>query len=171
MNFLIQVVLLLLPTYILTYLLFSIFALLKRIQQARRIGLPYVFYPADQSNPWLRVLLSLKFFQIIVNRWLPDSLADRINDNCYEYRWTVKDREIRRLGRCYLRATPGGLVCEITDAETAAYVFNARNEYPKAYVQYGRSIQSSQPRFLAAFLDRCRCPSKVLICHSRKRCT
>lgn len=138
MQFFLQGVLLFLPTYLITYLLFSILTLLKHTQQARRIGLPYAIFPVDQSNPWLRLIHSFRFVGYAVNNWLPGSLADRINDNSYEFRWTVKEREIQRLGRCYLRAAPGGLVVDITDAETAFYVFNSRNAFSKAYMQYGR---------------------------------
>jgi hypothetical protein len=116
--------------------------LFKNIRLAQCTGLPYTVLPLAGNSLQVKILLSIKWLPYIINYWLPGWLADIINDETYDYRWTVKDRRAKKLGKMYMTVTAENIVCHIADASLVSQICNARQSFPKPIWQYGKHLAS-----------------------------
>lgn len=112
--------------------------LFNNIRLAQRTGLPYTVLPFAGNSLQVKILLSIRWLPYIINHWLPGWLADIINDETYDYRWTVKDRRAKKLGKMYMVVTAEIIVCHIADASLVTQICNARQSFPKPIWQYGK---------------------------------
>ncbi|KAF4266168.1 hypothetical protein KXX16_006707 [Aspergillus fumigatus] len=110
--------------------------LFNNIRLAQRTGLPYTVLPFAGNSLQVKILLSIRWLPYIINHWLPGWLADIINDETYDYRWTVKDRRAKKLGKMYMVVTAENIVCHIADASLVTQICNARQSFPKPIWQY-----------------------------------
>jgi hypothetical protein len=112
--------------------------LFKNIHLARRTGLPYTVLPFSGNTLQARILLSVPWLPYLTNYWLPGWLADILNDETYDYRWGVKDRRAKRLGKMYMVATGDNITCHVADASLVTQICNARQNFPKPIWQYSK---------------------------------
>ncbi|THD00124.1 hypothetical protein EYZ11_000449 [Aspergillus tanneri] len=110
--------------------------LYKNIRLVRPINLPYVVVPFSSTSIFMIILLGTKWVLHILHRWLPDDVADVLDDTMLRTRWTVKDRVAKRLGGVYMKATSKALICSVSDASVASQIFSNRQKFPKPTQQY-----------------------------------
>lgn len=118
-------------------LLRSFQTLYGNVRVAQRIGLPYAIFPISGKGFLVPALLNTKWARYVVDGYLPAWLADAFNDNTNDKRWLTKNRRFERLGPVYLVVNPDAVACHVGDAAVAAYVFNARQDFPKPTWMYG----------------------------------
>ncbi|PKY00503.1 putative cytochrome P450 monooxygenase [Aspergillus campestris IBT 28561] len=127
-------------TAILCLLVWSTLSFIQKLHRnvriAQRIGLPYVVFPLKGTGTIVPILVTTKWARYIVDQCLPGWLADAFNDNTFDKRWTVKNRQFKRRGSVHLVVNPDGVMCHVGDAEVAADVFNARQDFPKPTWMY-----------------------------------
>lgn len=86
--------------------------------------------------------------------YLPQSLADIINESSLKNRWTIGARRAKAMGKdVYLVVAPGGNTLEVHEASVTAQVFSARQNFLKPHHQYGWLTfsllpSSQQPKYL-----------------------
>ncbi|OJJ34477.1 hypothetical protein ASPWEDRAFT_60847 [Aspergillus wentii DTO 134E9] len=113
-----------------------VISFLKNLRLVRQTGLPYTIFPISEFNLPFLALFATKWVPYIVNNYLPAQLADRINDNNINYRWTVKDRQVEKLGGVYMVASPETISCNVSDASVVSQVYGMRGSFPKPIWQY-----------------------------------
>lgn len=118
------------------YTLSFIQKLQRNVRIAQRIGLPYVVFPLPGTGILVPVLITTKWARYVVDHCLPASLADAFNDNTFDKRWTARNRQFKRLGPVHVVVNPDGVMCRVGDADVAAYVCNARLDFPKPTWMY-----------------------------------
>ncbi|KAL4925351.1 cytochrome P450 [Aspergillus undulatus] len=132
------------------YTLNSITSLLHNRSLARKTNLPYIIWPFFEANLFYLALWGTRWFPYIVNQWLPESIADHVNDSVFRARWDVKDRMAKRYGGVYLYVTPGGISYNIADADVVSQICKARQNFVKpvkhleAFDMYGSSIFTTE---------------------------
>ncbi|KAL4789551.1 cytochrome P450 [Aspergillus venezuelensis] len=113
------------------YTIYNLACLLHNRSLARKTNLPYILFPFSEANIFFLALWSTVWFPYVVNNWLPQALADHINDSVFRGRWDVKDRMARKYGGVYLYVTPGGISCNVADADVVEQVCRARTNFVK----------------------------------------
>ncbi|KAL4940224.1 hypothetical protein BDV06DRAFT_224278 [Aspergillus oleicola] len=132
------------------YTLNNLLSLLHNRSLARKIKLPYIIFPFFEANLFYLALWDSRWFSFIVNNWLPQALADLINDSVFRARWDVKDRMAKEYGGVFLYVTPGGISCNVSDADVVEQVCRARTSFVKpvkhleAFDMYGSSIFTTE---------------------------
>ncbi|KAL3457039.1 cytochrome P450 [Aspergillus heterothallicus] len=125
-------------------------SLLHNRSLARKTNLPYIIFPFSEANLFYIILLETRWFRHCVNHFLPESWASYIHDSTFKYRWTGKDRMAKEYGAVYLYVTPGGISCNVTDANVVEEICKARQSFVKpvkhleAFNMYGTSVFTSE---------------------------
>ncbi|KAL2803125.1 cytochrome P450 [Aspergillus granulosus] len=128
----------------------QVISLLHNRSLARRTNLPYIIFPFTEANLFYIALLDMRWFQYIVSHILPDDWADYIYDSSFKCRWTGKDRMAQKYGGCYLYVTPGGITCNVTDADVVKSIYKARHSFLKpvkvleGFAMYGSSVFTTE---------------------------
>ncbi|KAL2847388.1 cytochrome P450 [Aspergillus pseudodeflectus] len=128
----------------------TITSLLRNRSLARKTNLPYILFPFSEANLFYIFLLETRWFRHLVTHVLPATWADYIDDSTFKLRWTGKDRMAKRYGGVYLYVTPGGISCNVTDADVVEQVCKARHSFVKpvkhleAFEMYGTSVFTSE---------------------------
>ncbi|KAL3482764.1 cytochrome P450 [Aspergillus germanicus] len=128
----------------------TIISLLRNRSLARKTNLPYILFPFSEANLFYIFLLETRWFRHLVTQVLPASWADYIDDSTFKLRWTGKDRMAKRYGGVYLYVTPGGISCNVTDADVVEQICKARHSFVKpvkhleAFEMYGTSVFTSE---------------------------
>ncbi|KAL3451529.1 cytochrome P450 [Aspergillus insuetus] len=128
----------------------TITSLLRNRSLARKSNLPYILFPFSEANLFYIFLLENRWFRHVVSRVLPTSWADYIHDSTFKLRWTGKDRMANKYGGVYLYVTPGGISCNVTDADVVEQICKARHSFVKpvnhleAFEMYGTSVFTSE---------------------------
>lgn len=130
------------------YGLHSFASLLHNRSLARKTKLPYIIFPVFEANLFYLALFGTRWFQYVIANWLPESLADHIHDSVFRNRWAVKDRMAKRYGGVYLYVTPGGISCNVADADVVEQVVKARHSFLKPVKHLGMSVTKSFGRVL-----------------------
>ncbi|KAL4951756.1 cytochrome P450 [Aspergillus filifer] len=113
------------------YTLHNLACLLHNHSLARKTNLPYILFPFFEANIFYLALWSTAWFPYVVNNWLPQALADLINDSAFRGRWDVKDRMAQKHGGVYLYVTPGGISCNVANPDVVEQVCRARTAFVK----------------------------------------
>jgi hypothetical protein len=121
------------------YGLHSFTTLLHNRSLARKTKLPYILFPVFEANLLYLSLFGTRWFQYIISNWLPEGVADYIHDSVFRNRWAVKDRMAKRYGGVYLYVTPGGISCNVADADVVEQVVKARQSFLKPVKHLGTS--------------------------------
>lgn len=119
------------------YILKTLTSLIHNRSLARKTNLPYILFPFYEANLFYIALFDTRWFPYVVNNWLPQSLADLIHDSVFRDRWAAKDRAARRYGGVYLFVTPGGISCNVADADVAEQVCRERKSFLKPVQHLG----------------------------------
>ncbi|KAL2859865.1 cytochrome P450 [Aspergillus lucknowensis] len=134
------------------YTIARLTSLLRNRSLARRTKLPYILFPFFEANLFYITLFETRWFPYVVNRVLPQNLADHIHDSIFRDRWAAKDRMAKKYGGVYLYVTPGGISCNIGDADVVEQVCKSSHSFVKpvkhlaAFQMYGRSVFTSEGR-------------------------
>ncbi|KAL2848434.1 cytochrome P450 [Aspergillus pseudoustus] len=132
------------------YGIHTVTALLRNRSLARQTNLPYLLFPFSEANLFYIALLETRWFRYLVNHLLPESWAGYIHDSTFKLRWTGKGRMAKKYGGVYLYVTPGGISCNVTDADVVEEICKARHSFVKpvkhleAFEMYGTSVFTSQ---------------------------
>ncbi|KAL6236140.1 hypothetical protein BDW75DRAFT_239493 [Aspergillus navahoensis] len=132
------------------YTLSTLASLLRNRSLACKTNLPYVLFPLYEANLFYIMIFETRWFQYVVNDWLPQSWADHICDGVFRGRWAVKDRLAKRYGGVYLTVTPGGVSCHVGDAGVVEQVCRGRHGFVKpvkhleAFQMYGKSVLTTE---------------------------
>ncbi|KAK2762707.1 hypothetical protein FQN54_000881 [Arachnomyces sp. PD_36] len=136
LNLVSTILLYLIPTLITCYFLQSLVSFTIILRQARASGLPYMVMPYSENNMINTIVMSSEGLARLTRKYLPEWLADIIQFNVLSYRWTVRDRMSKKLGRAFLIVSPGELNCHIADAAVVAHIYRSREQYAKATKLY-----------------------------------
>lgn len=128
-----------------TYILWSVIALFKNIQIARRSGLPVIVQPMLVMNPLY--MLTMAFHRPIIQR-LPFGLSRWKYLHFFYMDWAVhtRDAQFEEYGDMFIIVTPGGNVLCVGDAGVSHEVMTRKNDFPKNDMFYCRR---SNPRGIA----------------------
>ncbi|GAD94779.1 conserved hypothetical protein [Paecilomyces variotii No. 5] len=113
---------------------------LHNLQLARKTNLPYIIFPLFEANLLYIGLFETKWFPYVLSNWAPEWIADYVNDGIFKARWSVKDRMAKKYGGVYLYVTPGGISCNVGDAEVVNQICKARHSFIKPIEHLGRYI-------------------------------
>lgn len=122
------------------YAIHSLVCLLSNVRKARATGLPYLVLPISEFNMFNILSFSTTTIPYLVSTYFPAWLADILYSNVVSYRWTTRDRLVKKYGGVYLAVTPGNLTCNISDAEVVAHIYRSRRQFVKPAWQYGEYI-------------------------------
>jgi hypothetical protein len=115
----------------------TITSLLRNRSLARKTNLPYILFPFSEANLFYIFLLETRWFRHVVSHVLPTSWAECIHDSTFKLRWTGKDRMAKKYGGVYLYVTPGGISCNVTDADVVEQICKARHTFVKPVKHLG----------------------------------
>lgn len=111
---------------------------LHNVQLARKTNLPYILFPLFEANLLYIALFETKWFPYFLSKCTPEWIADYINDGIFKARWSVKDRMAKKYGGVYLYVTPGGISCNVGDADVVNQICKARHCFIKPVEHLGR---------------------------------
>ncbi|KAL1869768.1 hypothetical protein Plec18167_007692 [Paecilomyces lecythidis] len=104
---------------------------LHNVELARKTNLPYILFPLFEANLLYIALFETKWFPYFLSKCTPEWIADYINDGIFKARWSVKDRMAKKYGGVYLYVTPGGISCNVGDADVVNQICKARHSFIK----------------------------------------
>ncbi|EHA25896.1 hypothetical protein ASPNIDRAFT_43691 [Aspergillus niger ATCC 1015] len=121
-----------------------IWNLAQNIRKAQRTKLPYVASPYNVSI--IFIILFGWLLPLLAEYCLPQWMGDLLYDNVGTYRWTVRNRQVKRYGKVYILVNPRGVFCSVADASVVCQIVNARQDFPKPNnaLVWEESIQQTQ---------------------------
>lgn len=111
-----------------------IWNLAQNIRKAQRTKLPYVASPYNVSI--IFIILFGWLLPLLAEYCLPQWMGDLLYDNVGTYRWTVRNRQVKRYGKVYILVNPRGVFCSVADASVVCQIVNARQDFPKPVKLY-----------------------------------
>ncbi|GKZ68495.1 hypothetical protein AnigIFM50267_003204 [Aspergillus niger] len=111
-----------------------IWNLAQNIRKAQRTKLPYVASPYNVSI--IFIILFGWLLPLLAEYCLPQWMGDLLYDNVGTYRWTVRNRQVKRYGKVYMLVNPRGVFCSVADASVVCQIVNARQDFPKPVKLY-----------------------------------
>lgn len=132
--------------------IWNIIGFVRNLNVARSTGLSYVCMPVYEPTPLWR--LSKPFHQAIISFLFPSWLLQRWPNVVFWYddwRFSARHSAHARLGDVFLIVSPGGVLVEVADAQTVAYVLSkGQGAFVKPAWIYGRCPASGPRRRVPA---------------------